>query len=155
MQVVSYREEYRTYFERLKRDWIEAHFAIENGDREVFDDPWGKIIAPGGQIFFVLVDNRVAGTCAALRHDAAVYELAKMAVAPEARGRGYGSLLINVAIGFARAAGAEALVLVSNTRLRNAIRLYEKHGFRRIPLGPEDQWERADIKMCLDLEPNR
>ena len=76
---------------------------LEEADREVFRDPDGKIIRPGGQIFFVVEDGEVLGTCAVIPHEPGVYEIAKMAVAPAARGRGYGDLLMEAPVAFSRA----------------------------------------------------
>jgi ribosomal protein S18 acetylase RimI-like enzyme len=87
------------------------------------------------------------GTCAVLRHDADVHEIAKMAVAPAARGRGYGNLLMEAAVAFSRTCGARKVVIVSNTRLAPAIRLYRKHGFVPVPLEAESRYVRADIKL--------
>jgi len=42
-------------------------------------------------------------------------------------------------------------VLVSNTRLTPAIRLYEKHGFQSVPLAPDEPYSRADIRMQRPL----
>ena len=91
--VVTYHERWRADFERLNREWIETWFTLEDADRETFADPAGKIVAPGGQIFFVVDGDEVLGTCAVMPHSADVHEIAKMAVAPETRGRGYGDLL--------------------------------------------------------------
>src|SRR5215210_4652023 len=88
--VVTYRKEFRAAFEQLNRDWIETHFVLEEADREVFSDPEAAVLATGGQIFFVLEADDVQGTCAVLPHGKGSFEIAKMAVAPAARGRGYG-----------------------------------------------------------------
>jgi putative acetyltransferase len=149
--VVTYREEWREAFERLNREWIKTWFTLEDADRETFRDPVGKIIAPGGQIFFVVEDEEVLGTCAVLRHDVETDEIAKMAVASAARGRGFGDLLMAAAIGFSRARGGRKIVIVSNTRLGPAIRLYEKHGFVRVPLEADARYARADIRLELVL----
>ena len=90
--VVSYRPDYRPDFERLNRAWIEQYFQLEDADRQVFDDPESAIIEPGGEIFFVVENEEVVGTCAIIPHEPGVYEIAKMAVSPAARGRGYGDL---------------------------------------------------------------
>jgi ribosomal protein S18 acetylase RimI-like enzyme len=145
--VVPYRDEFREAFEQLNRDWIETHFVLEEPDREVFNDPRGKVLAPGGQIFFVLQDGQVQGTCAVVRHAKDEYEIAKMAVAPAARGRGFGDLLMEAAIGFATSVDARLLIIVSNTVLEPAIRLYEKHGFVRVPLTPGERYRRANIRL--------
>ena len=150
-QVITYRDEYRQDFERLNCEWIEAYFSIEEADREVFADPMRKIIAPGGQIFFIIESGEAKGTCAVLRHSHTTYELAKMAVAPPARGRGFGDLLMQAAIEFARRAGAEELILSSNTKLGSALRLYEKYGFRQMPHISDERYQRVDVMMRLSL----
>ena len=150
-EVVTYREEWRGEFERLNREWIETWFTLEDADRETFRDPAGKIVAPGGQIFFVVEGGRVLGTCAVIRHRPDVHEIAKMAVAPEARGRGFGDLLMQAAVEFSRQTGARRVVIVSNTKLAPAIHLYEKHGFVRVPLTADEQYARADIRLECEL----
>jgi ribosomal protein S18 acetylase RimI-like enzyme len=149
--VVPYREEFRSAFEQLNRDWIEQYFVLEEPDREVFRDPETKILKPGGEIFFVLEGNQIQGTCAVLRHDSENCEIAKMAVAPEVRGRGYGDLLMEAAIRFATEQGARRIIIVSNTVLAPAIRLYEKHGFVRVPLSLDSRYRRANIRMEREL----
>ena len=149
--VVPYRREFREAFEQLNRAWIEEYFTLEPADREVFSDPESAVLAPGGQIFFVLEGTRVQGTCAVLRHRSDECEIAKMAVAPEARGRGYGDLLMETAVRFAGAIGARRIVIVSNTVLEPAIRLYLKHGFVRVPLSTDGRYQRANIRLEREL----
>ena len=151
IRLVTWRPEFRSDFERLNREWIEQYFAVEEEDRRVFADPGGEIIAPGGQVFFLLDEGGIRGTCAVIRHDAETLELAKMAVDPAARGRGYGDRLMETAIAFARDAGARRLMLLSNTRLAPALTLYRKHGFRDVPLDPANGYSRADIQLELSL----
>jgi ribosomal protein S18 acetylase RimI-like enzyme len=147
IEVVTYRPEWRDAFERLNREWIETWFVLEEADRATFRDPETKILRPGGQIFFVLEGGEPLGTCAVLVHGPEVHELAKMAVSPSARGRGFGDRLMEAAMAFSRAAGARLMVIVSNTRLAPAIRLYQKHGFVRVPLEADPRYARADIKL--------
>lgn len=157
--IISYRADLRPHFERLNRDWIEQYFTVEAADEAEFRDPEATFITPGGQIFFALDEREtVVGVCAVapVLHGGGPgreFGLAKMAVAPEARGRGYGDLLLGAAVAFAREAGASAVTLVSNRRLTPALRLYAKHGFREVPLDPDEEYSRADIKMRLDLMP--
>ena len=150
--VVRYREEFRAAFEQLNRDWIETYFVLEEPDREVFSDPRAKILDPGGEIFFVLEGDQVQGTCAVLRHSADECEIAKMAVAPGARGRGFGDLLMDQAIAFAGEVGARRIIIVSNTVLEPAIRLYRKHGFVEVPLVADGRYQRANIRLERELK---
>ena len=149
--VVPYRDELQSIFERLNREWIETYFVLEDADREVLGDPRGRIIDRGGQVFFVLERGEVVGTCAVLRHSADDYEIAKMAVAPAARGHGYGDLLMETVVAFAREAGARRVIIVSNTVLEPAIRLYLKHGFVRVPMAEDGRYRRANIRLEREL----
>jgi putative acetyltransferase len=149
--VVSYRDEYRAAFEQLNRDWIERYFVLEEPDVEVFSDPRAKILEPGGEIFFVVEDGQVQGTCAVVRHGTDDCEIAKMAVAPEARGRGFGDLLMDRAVAFAAELGARRVIIVSNTVLEPAIRLYRKHGFVQVPLVADGRYRRANIRLEREL----
>ncbi|HKU62499.1 MAG TPA: GNAT family N-acetyltransferase [Gemmatimonadales bacterium] len=153
--VLTWRADYREAFERLNREWIETYFAVEPSDLAVFRDPEGAIVRPGGQIFFVVDDAGVRGTCALLPHAPGVLELAKMAVSPAAQGKGYGELLMRAAIGYARERGVRKLMLVSNTGLAAAIGLYRKCGFREVPIERGIEYARADIQMELDLTASR
>jgi putative acetyltransferase len=151
--VVPYREEFRAAFERLNRQWIETYFVVEPADREILGDPRGKILDRGGEVFFVLERGEVQGTCAVLRHSAEECEIAKMAVAAAARGRGFGDLLMEACIAFARRIGSQRVAIVSNTVLEPAIRLYRKHGFVQVPLASDSRYQRANIRLELELGP--
>jgi ribosomal protein S18 acetylase RimI-like enzyme len=149
--VVRYREELRAAFEELNREWIESYFVLEDADRAVFADPAGTILGPGGQIFFVVEGDTVLGTCAVLCHSPTECEIAKMSVAPAARGRGLGDLLMEAAVDFAQEIGASRVVIVSNTVLTPALRLYRKHGFVEVPLESDGRYQRANIRLEREL----
>ena len=150
VEVVQFRPELAPAFESLNRAWIEQYFIVEEADLEAFRNPDG-IVRNGGAIFFVVEDEVAVGTCAVVRLSAERYELAKMAVRPESQGRGYGSLLISAAVAFARDAGARTMMLESNSRLAPALKLYEKHGFRPVPIEHAHGYARVDVQMELRL----
>ena len=150
--VLGFTPELATHFEALNREWIENYFEIEEADLEVFRDPYREIVEPGGQIFFVVNNGAVLGTCAVMRLNESTYELAKMAVSPNAQGRGYSNLLMKSAISFAREQGAARLILLSNTRLAPAIALYRKFGFEPVPITDAEEYKRVDIQMELRLK---
>ena len=151
--VVPYREAFQGAFERLNREWIETYFVLEPADRETLGDPRRTILDPGGQVFFVLEWGEPQGTCAVIRHSDEECEIAKMAVAPSARGRGYGDLLMQASLAFAREIDSRRIVIVSNTVLEPAIRLYQKHGFVQVPLASDGRYRRANIRLELELSP--
>lgn len=59
-------------------------------------------------------------------------ELIYLGLAPDARGRGLGDLLLRLALSSASSAGCEHLMLAVDSANRPATRLYERHGFRRL-----------------------
>ncbi len=150
-EVVPFRDEFQSAFERLNREWIEAYFTVEPADREVLGNPRGKIVEGGGEVFFVVHEGEVQGTCAVIRHSPGECEIAKMAVAPGARGLGFGDLLMEASIAFARGIGASRISIVSNTVLEPALRLYRKHGFVEVPLARDPRYQRANIRLELML----
>jgi GNAT superfamily N-acetyltransferase len=150
--MVTYSEKLRSAFEQLNREWIETYFVLEDADRAIFEDPAEAVVASGGQIFFVVEGDAVLGTCAVLRHSASEVEIAKMAVAPSARGRGLGDLLMEASLEFARETGASKVSIVSNTVLAPALRLYRKHGFIEVPLHSDGRYQRANIRLEREIE---
>ena len=151
INVVAYIPDHVSAFTRLNLEWITTHFRVEPNDIAQLEDPRGTILDKGGEIFFVLDEGVVVGTCAMIPHGPRCFELAKMAVDVSRRGRGYGDRLMMHAIGWARERGAERVTLLSNQVLAAAIALYKKHGFKVTQLGPHPDYERCDIGMELRL----
>lgn len=151
VEIVEFEPRYGDDFARLNYQWIEEYFVIEDHDREMLDDPVHYIIEPGGQIFFAIEDGAIIGTVALIDEGSQMFELAKMAVAKEARGKGIGDLLIEACISYSRRKRMRSLFLLSNTKLAPAIGLYKKHGFVETDLDPDTPYERVDIRMQLHL----
>jgi GNAT superfamily N-acetyltransferase len=149
--IVPFRAELAQAFRRLNLDWIERLFEVEPADRKVLDDPERSIIAPGGQIFFAMEGDQAVGTVAMVWVHAGRFELAKMAVAGTHQRRGIGELLGAAGIAWARRAGAESIFLQTNSRLANAIRLYERLGFRHATDPDPPEYARADVYMELPI----
>jgi GNAT superfamily N-acetyltransferase len=152
LHVATFTPAHRGWFEALNREWLERWFAVEEKDRYYFADPEATILAPGGAIFMALEAGQPVGTAAAIHHDDTTFELAKMAVTPRAQGRGAGGLLVEAVLRFAAGRGARTVLLVSDTRLPAAIRLYERHGFRRAPPPAVTGYARGDVFMVHELE---
>jgi len=133
-------------FIRLNELWISEYFSIEEADRELAANP-GKVVSDGGYIFSLLDDGRVVGVCALFQESPQRYQLARMAVEPAARGKGYGNRLIEHALTHLETLGASSVFLLSNTVLQAAIALYKKHGFVTVSTGPNPVYARCNIVM--------
>ena len=151
VEIVTYRPEFAKDFALLNYEWLERYFTVEPLDEEYLSDPEGHIMQLGGEIFFALDGTRVIGTCAAIPREDGTMELAKLAVTPDAQGRGLGRALSVAVIEFARSRQPKNLYLVSSTRLGPALRLYETLGFRHLPFPWPPPYTDADVYMELDV----
>jgi GNAT superfamily N-acetyltransferase len=140
-------------FRELNREWIARYFKVEEQDLIQLNDPVGNILRPGGQIVMAIADGERIGCCALVFGKTGVFEVAKMAVSERYRGQGIGRRLLEYTIAQARKLGAHTLELASNTKLANAVHLYESLGFRHLP--PErvepSPYARANVFMVLNL----
>lgn len=156
-RICRYQPGLREAFVRLNRDWIERYFRLEPCDLELLSDPETHIIGPGGEIFFALADGKPLGCCALIRHggsDGERWELAKMAVAPEAQGLGIGLRLGLSLMDYARSRGIKELFLEANTSLEASIGLYKHLGFRPVA-DHKAAYERCNLFMTADLSAPR
>jgi putative acetyltransferase len=154
IRYVTYRPELAPAFRDLNLEWLRGNDLLEPDDLVPLDDPEGTVLAGGGQVFFALDGDTAVGACAAIRCPDGTVELAKLAVAPAARGRGIGRHLCLLVLHFARSVGAASVTLLSNHRLAAAIRLYESLGFRHVPLPADLHYATADVAMELGLHPS-
>lgn len=142
-----------TAFRTLNEEWIARYFRLEAPDIETLGDPETAILRKGGSIFMVYADSLPVGCAALIPLGQGVYELSKMAVSPPLRGRGLGRRLLLHVIAQARLLGATSLFLGSNTRLADAVHLYESVGFRHVPPAflPPNPYTRANVFMQMSL----
>lgn len=157
VQIVDYEVRFASHFASLNYQWITEYFRVEEEDRKALDDPEGYAIRPGGNIFFLLEDEIPVGTVAMVpitrseEEQELCFELAKMAVRPDCRGKGYGSMLMQYCIDFARSAEAHEIMLVTNDVLSAAVALYEQAGFREVSEYSDSRYERGNLEMRLTL----
>ena len=146
--VLPYDKRYAEDYKKLNLAWIEKYFKVEKHDLEQLENPDEHIISKGGHVLFAKYRGKIVGTCALIKTDEHVYELAKMAVAEEAQGKQIGKKLGENAIALLQAHGAKRIWLESNRILTTALNLYTRLGFKEIPI-TSTEYARADIKMEL------
>lgn len=151
MKIIPWNDRYAKDFEAMNLYWLKEFFWVEPHDEEVLGDPKKYIIDPGGMIFFVENEEAVIGCVALMKIKDGVFELTKMAVKPEYRGKKIGQKLMEHTLNFAKDQNWEKLIIYSNRKLENAIHLYRKYGFLEIPMEDNGPYSRGDIKMELKL----
>ena len=154
IEILPWRDEFAPEYARLNRSWLEMHDLLEPDDLPYLYEPRERILDPGGAILCAVRDGEVVGTVAVLRLDAGTCELAKLAVAPAAQGRGLGRRLSRAALELAAALGARRVVLSSSSRLAAALGLYRSLGFRPSPPpAGAVAYRTADVHLALELGP--
>ncbi|RWY49099.1 bifunctional helix-turn-helix transcriptional regulator/GNAT family N-acetyltransferase [Mucilaginibacter gilvus] len=150
VRIVAYQPEHQQSFKQLNEEWITENFNMEETDHKSLDHPQEYILDKGGVILIALYKGEPVGTSALIKMDGGMYELAKMAVSPKAKGKGIGYLLGLACMEKARSIGAKTLYLESNTKLKPAINLYHKLGFKKTS-GLPSPYERCNIQMEMAL----
>ena len=83
-----------------------------------------------------------------MEHDNYDFELAKMGVSPKHQGRGIGRKLGEAILELAKEKNAKAIFLETNTKLKPAIALYHKLGFKEVKID-SSPYERSNY--CMEF----
>ena len=150
VQIVDYEPKFQPDFEKLNRQWIEEWFTMEPLDEWVLTKPEEAILKNGGAILMALFNDAVAGTVGLRKLEAKVFEFTKMAVGVHYRRRGIAAALCYASFEKAKQLGGSKIVLYSNTKNAGAIMLYEKIGFKHVPV-ETGMYVRANVKMEINI----
>ncbi|TCN55557.1 GNAT family N-acetyltransferase [Flavobacterium circumlabens] len=146
VEIIPYSADLKEAVKILNTEWLKKYFRVEEKDELVLSNPQEYIIDKGGFIFYARYNDEILGTYSLLKTDDSTFELGKMAVSDKAQGLGIGNKMLVHCMAVAEENNIKKLFLYSNRILLPAIHLYEKFGFKEIPL-EEGIYERADIKM--------
>ncbi|MFT6191239.1 MAG: ribosomal protein S18 acetylase RimI-like enzyme [Polaribacter sp.] len=150
LQIIAYQPVYAKNFYDLNVAWLKKYFYVEPYDEKVLSNPKEYVLDPGGFIFFAKYNNAIVGVVA-LINQKTFFELSKMAVAPKYQGLKIGQKLMHFCIEFAKSKNWKNITLYSHRKLVPAINLYRKIGFKEVQLEKDVHYERANIKMLLEL----
>ena len=148
IKIVDFRPEHQPWFEKFNRAWIEELFEMEPMDEWVLMHPDKAILEGGGAILMAEYDGVPAGTVGLRRVDEDTVEFTKMAVDINFRRQGIAEMLCYASFKKAAELGVGNIILYSNTRNAGAIKMYEKVGFRHIPV-EQGVYKRANVKMMI------
>lgn len=116
---------------------LETHLASRYPSESRHGFSVEKLLAEGVAFFLLRADGTPAG-CGGIHLVGSEYgELKRMYVRPQFRGSGFGKLMLDHLAAHAQAHGITLLRLETGIHQREAIELYERWGFHRIPsFGP-------------------
>ncbi|CAH1000976.1 hypothetical protein LEM8419_01979 [Neolewinella maritima] len=111
---------------------LDAFLAVTDGDDHAFYDQYNGSDDIKHVVLLLDEQGKAVG-CGAIKEFATrTAEVKRMYVAESARGRGLAGRILTELEGWARELGYRRLMLETGTRQTAALRLYEKHGYRRM-----------------------
>lgn len=147
MELVQYKEEYKQrVYDFTDRCFEELGKEFEPEGRHYFYNDIEKSFV---SFYCLLDDEKLIGTVALKKIDEYTVELKSLYLDKSYRGQHLGSRLINVAIDEARKLGYKSIVLDSMSKYKEALRLYEKCGFKNTERFNDNIY--ADVFMKTDL----
>jgi GNAT superfamily N-acetyltransferase len=133
-------------------------YAREHGLDTTFEPYVAKpladfVLSGSGRLWIAEQDSRIVGSIALLDAAPGTGQLRWFLVVPEARGTGLGRCLLEEALAYARQRRLARIYLWSFATLTDALRLYERAGFRTTETKRDFVWgaERTEVRMDLAL----
>ena len=150
IEIIEYDEKYHSDFKRMNLDYLDKYNLTESHDKIILDNPEEMVIGRGGFIWLAKAGNEVVGTVGIMPEGHGIFELIKMCVAENWRGKGISKLLMETCLQKVKELGGEKLFLFSNHQLQTALKLYTKYGFKNVEV-TDSPFETADVKMELEF----
>ena len=153
LQLIPFDKRYLRAYRELNLDWLREYVGVSPHDKRILKDPEKEVIHCGGQVFFVLIYGEVVGTFTLAPLPGNHCELSKFVVKKEYRRLGIGYRMLDMAIGKAKEAGCQSILLMTHPNLEEATKLYIKKGFSKIPghRGLIDHTGRCSVTMQLNF----
>jgi GNAT superfamily N-acetyltransferase len=144
LELVKFEEKYRQAFIDFNTDWIVSNFGfLEEHDKETFEKI-DEEIQKGAMIFFAVENEIPLACCMSKPMNDNTWEICKFGSNKKVQHKGAGNIVFKAAMDWAFEKGAKRLFIISNSKLKPALHIYEKYGFKEIKL---DNYEyvRGDI----------
>ncbi len=125
---------------------LDQDLRMRDGDEHAFYATYNKIDNLG-EVVVAYRDERAVGCGAFKKYSDQVAEIKRMYVLPEYRGRGIASEVLSDLEKWAADSGFSEVILETGKKQPEAIRLYQKSGYRVIP--NYGQYEGVENSVCM------
>ncbi len=150
IEIIDYDRKYHAEFKKMNLEYLDKYNLTESHDMIILDHPEKYVIERGGFLWLARAGDEIVGTVGLMAEGHSIFELIKMCVAENWRGKGISKLLMETCLQKVRELGGEKLILFSNHQLKTALKLYEKYGFKNVEV-KDSPFETADVKMELEF----
>lgn len=131
---------------------LDAHLRVVDGEEHSFFAQYNKIDLIKHVV--VAYDNDEPVGCGAVKEYAAdTMEVKRMFVPPSLRGKGIASTVLKELEDWCREMNYAKCILETSVRLPEAIMLYERRGYERIPR--YGQYENVETSVCFEKQLNK
>lgn len=149
--ILDYAPQYKQDLEDISLPWLLEYDLLEPVDLEMLADP-ERFLANGGRVLLARCEGEIVGMVMLELQGEGQCEALKFGVKEAFRRRGIGHALMGAVIQAARELGQTTMVVTSNHKLKDALRVYEELGFQYTAYS--DKWfQLSDIRMELPLSP--
>ena len=126
--------------------FLDQDLKIKDGEEHSFFAQYNKLDSIKNVV--VYYDDGVAVGCGAFKHfDENTVEIKRMFVSPEFRGKGIAYEILNELESWAIEIGYSEYILETGKKMIEAIKLYERAGYSRIP--NYGQYENIESSVCM------
>ncbi len=147
MTIVDFRPEYADQLVRMWRDSFEQAVGVTDPHPlSEQKDYLLETVVPHNAVRVVFVDKQVVAFIAADSES-----IAQLYVHQAFQRRGIGTRLLN----WAKQRSSGQLSLYTFQRNHIACAFYERHGFRAVEQGFEEEWQLPDVKYVWEREPSK
>lgn len=125
---------------------LDQDLKVKDGDEHSFFAQYNKLDQIKNVVLYY--DNGVAVGCGAFKHyDDTAVEIKRMFVLPESRGKGIAYKILQELESWAAEIGYSGYILETGYKMIEAIKLYERAGYHRIP--NYGQYENIESSVCM------
>jgi ribosomal protein S18 acetylase RimI-like enzyme len=149
-KIIEYEHKYKEAYINLNMGWLKEYNLLEERDITIIENVESEVLEKGGKIFLLKTEgDDIIGTVGLLPQSENTVEIIKLAVDKKYKGFGLGKYLMTEIIKKAYELKFNKIILYTNSKLKVAIKLYEKLGFVEYSIG-ENNYEEADVKMIYE-----
>ena len=145
IHIIRTNAENRDFIELVR--CLDAALARQDGDEHAFYDQFNKIDSLR-LVILAYEDKQPVGCGAIKEFGPDTMEIKRMYVRPENRGKGIASMILEALEQWTAELGKVKCVLETGTRQGDAVRLYTRRGYRRIP--NYGQYEGIGNSLCFE-----
>lgn len=149
IEIIEYDRRYRDEYINLNMKWLLKYDLLEDKDEEIIKNVEKEILGKNGKVYLLRKNKKIIGTVALKPSSDDIIEILKLAVDNDFKGLGLGTKLMKKAICESYDLGYKNIILYTNSKLKAAIGLYEKLGFKKVALD-DSHYEEVDIKMVYE-----